>query len=123
MKRLLKGLMMIQGAIGMISLSAIDSEGTLGLIFFGVFILCVFTAIPLAFIYITLFEEKENFKNEPTTKTQTVARITMELAQTKIKEELSSCGKLELMNDIEVYAKAFYMSKFVEDIESVRNEL
>ena len=53
---------------------------------------------------------------------KTVAKITMELAQTKIKEELSSCGKLELMNDIEVYAKAFYMSKFIEDIESVRNE-
>ena len=51
-----------------------------------------------------------------------VAKITMELAQTKIKEELSSCGKSELMNDIEVYAKAFYMSKFIEDIESVRNE-
>ena len=51
-----------------------------------------------------------------------VAKITMELAQTKIKEELSSCGKLGLMNDIEVYAKAFYMSKFIEDIESVRNE-
>nr|DAO25883.1 MAG TPA: hypothetical protein [Caudoviricetes sp.] len=47
----------------------------------------------------------------------------MELAQTKIKEELSSCGKLELMNAIEAYAKAFHMSKFIEDIESVRNEL
>ena len=56
-------------------------------------------------------------------KLKTVARITMELAQTKIREELSSCGKSELMNDIAVYAKAFYMSKFVEDIESVRNEL
>lgn len=53
---------------------------------------------------------------------KTVSKITMELAMTKIREELSSCGKLELMNDIEVYAKAFYMSKFVEDIESVRNE-
>ena len=52
-----------------------------------------------------------------------VAKITMELAMTKIKEELSSCGKLELMNDIEVYTKAFYMSKFIEDIESVRDEL
>lgn len=55
-------------------------------------------------------------------KLKTVARITMELAQTKIREELSSCGKSELMNDIEVYTKAFYMSKFIEDIESVRNE-
>lgn len=54
---------------------------------------------------------------------KTVAKITMELAMTKIREELSSCGKLELMNDIEAYAKAFHMSKFVEDIESVRNEL
>jgi hypothetical protein len=70
MKRLLKGLMMIQGAIGMVSLCAVDSEGTLGLIFFGVFILCVFTAIPLAFIYITLFEEKETFKNESTRRNQ-----------------------------------------------------
>ena len=56
-------------------------------------------------------------------KLKTVARITMGLAQTKIKEELYSCGKSELMNDIEVYAKAFYMSQFVEDIESVRDEL
>jgi hypothetical protein len=70
MKHLLKGILMFLGAIGMISLSAVDSEGTLGFIFFGVFILCVFTAIPLAFIYITLFEEREDFKNEPTTKTQ-----------------------------------------------------
>ena len=54
---------------------------------------------------------------------KTVAKITMELAMTKIREELSSCGKLELMNDIEVYAKAFHISKFVEDIESVRDEL
>ena len=53
---------------------------------------------------------------------KTVAKITMELAMTKIREELSSCGKLELMNTIEAYAKAFYMSKFIEDIESVRNE-
>ena len=70
MKRLLKGIMMIQGAIGMISLSAIDSEGTLGLIFFGIFLICVFTAIPLAFIYITLFEEREDLKNEPTRRNQ-----------------------------------------------------
>lgn len=54
---------------------------------------------------------------------KTVAKITMELAMTKIREELSSCGKLELVNDIEAYAKAFHMSKFVEDIESVRDEL
>lgn len=54
---------------------------------------------------------------------KTVAKITMELAMAKIREKLSSCGKLELMNDIEAYAKAFHMSKFVEDIESVRNEL
>lgn len=54
---------------------------------------------------------------------KTVAKITMELAMTKIKEELSSCGKLELMKAIEAYAKAFHMSEFVEDIESVRDEL
>lgn len=62
MKHLLKGILMFLGAIGMISLSAIDSEGTLGLIFFGIFLICVLTAIPLAFIYITLFEEREDFK-------------------------------------------------------------
>lgn len=54
---------------------------------------------------------------------ETIAKITMELTQTKIKEELSSCGKSDLMNDIEVYTKAFYMSKFIEDMESVKNEL
>ena len=70
MKHLLKGIMMIQGAIGMISLSAIDSEGTLGLIFLGVFLTCVITAIPLAFVYITLFEEREDFKNEPNRRNQ-----------------------------------------------------
>ena len=66
MKHLLKGILMFLGIIGMISLSAIDSEGTLGLIFFGIFLMCVFITIPLAFIYITLFEEREDFKNEPT---------------------------------------------------------
>lgn len=70
MKCLLKGILMFLGIMGMISLSAIDSEGTLGLIFLGVFLACVFTAIPLAFIYITLFEEREDFKNEPTGRNQ-----------------------------------------------------
>nr|DAO25884.1 MAG TPA: hypothetical protein [Caudoviricetes sp.] len=62
MKCLLKGTLMFLGIMGMISLSAIDSEGTLGLIFLGAFLACVFTAIPLAFVYITLFEEREDFK-------------------------------------------------------------
>ena len=62
MKHLLKGILIFLSAIGMISLSAIDSEGTLGLIFFGIFLTCVFTAIPIAFVYITLFEEREDFK-------------------------------------------------------------